>query len=166
MSHPTHPPGFHPIRRDQLLQEKVHDSYKMKGKLAEPTFCPDCGAVFHDGRWQWLPKPLVAHQISCPACQRIRDHFPAGYVILTGGFISAHEQEIRQLILNHEAKEKSAHPLQRIMDIQNTDTGILITTTDVHLAQGIGSALHHAYQGELGLHFNPEQSLLRVNWER
>jgi len=27
-------------------------------------------------------------------------------------------------------------------------------------------ALHHAYQGELEFHYNPEQNLLRVNWSR
>ena len=39
--------GFRPLRREQLFQELVHDSYKASGKLAEPTRCPDCGPVFH-----------------------------------------------------------------------------------------------------------------------
>lgn len=166
MNHQAHPPGFHPIRRDRLLQEASHDSYKAKGKLPEPTACPDCGAVFHAGHWQWLDKPAGAHLSCCPACQRIRDNFPAGYVSLAGEFFAEHEQEVMQLIRNHEAQEKAGHPLQRIMSIDRTGNGSLITTTDIHLARGIGEAVHHAYQGELEFHYNPEQNLLRVNLVR
>jgi NMD protein affecting ribosome stability and mRNA decay len=166
MTHQSHPPGFKHVRREQLLQEEVHDSYKAKGKLPEPTVCPDCGAVFHAGHWQWLPKPKDAHQTHCPACHRIRDHFPAGYVMLAGEFFVKHEQEVLQQIRHHEAKEKASHPLQRIMDIERTQHGTLVTTTDIHLARGIGDALHHAYQGELEFHYNPEQNLLRVSWAR
>ena len=115
MANQSQPAGFHPIRRDRLPLETVMDSYKTKGKLSEPTVCPDCGAVFHAGHWQWLAKPKDAHQITCPACHRIRDHFPAGYVTLSGEFFAKHEQEILQLIHHREAQEKAGHPLQRIM---------------------------------------------------
>jgi hypothetical protein len=165
MSHHSHPPGFHPIRRDRLLQESAHVSDQTNGKIAEPALCMDCGAVYHVGHWQWLSKPAQAHLARCPACQRIHDHFPAGYISLIGDFFAAHEQEILQLIRNHEAKEKQEHPLQRIMDIEKTAHGTLVTTTDIHLARGIGEALLHAYRGELEFHYNPEQILLRVTWQ-
>jgi len=158
--------GFHPIRRDRLPLETVMDSYKARGKLTEPTVCPDCGAVFRAGRWQWLARPRDAHKTTCPACHRIHDHFPAGYVTVSGEFFAKHEQEIMQLIQNRETQEKTEHPLQRIMDIEKTKQGTLVTTTDIHLARGIGEALHHAYQGELDFHFNADQNLLRVNWSR
>ena len=159
-------PSFQPIRRDRLIQEAVHDSYKNKGKLPDPTLCTECGAVFHGGRWQWLPRPEKAEQTSCPACHRIRDGFPAGYVTITGDFIAAHEEEIMQLMRNHEEREKKEHPLQRIMAIEKTKYSTVVTTTDVHLARGIGDALHHAYQGELEFHYNQQENLLRVNWSR
>ena len=61
MSSTVNEAAFHPIRHDRLLQETQHDTYKSKGKLHEPTVCPDCGAVFHAGRWQdddaSAPKP-------------------------------------------------------------------------------------------------------------
>jgi NMD protein affecting ribosome stability and mRNA decay len=166
MSHSTHPPGFHLVRRDRLQPETVPDSYKSKGKLPEPTVCPDCGAVFHGGRWQWMEKPQDAHSETCPACHRMRDRFPAGYVSLGGEFLASHEAEIMQLIKHHETREKAEHPLQRLMDIEKTEQGYQVTTTDIHLARGIGDALHHAYQGELEFHYNPDQNLLRVNWSR
>jgi NMD protein affecting ribosome stability and mRNA decay len=166
MANQTHAEGFHPIRRDRLPLETVMDSYKAKGKLSEPAVCQDCGAVFQTGRWQWLAKPKDAHQTTCPACHRARDHFPAGYVTITGEFFAKHEQEIMQLIQHREAQEKAEHPLQRIMTIEKSKQGTLVTTTDIHLARGIGEALHHAYQGELEFHYNPDQNLLRVNWSR
>ena len=33
-------------RRDKTYQEDEHDTYKLQGKLKEPTVCPTCGAVF------------------------------------------------------------------------------------------------------------------------
>lgn len=166
MTNRSHPAGFHLIRRDRLPLETVMDSYKARGKLSEPTVCPDCGAVFQAGRWQWLAKPRDAHQTTCPACHRIRDHFPAGYVSLSGDFFAQHEQEIMQLVHNREAQEKAGHPMQRIMAIEKTKHDTQVTTTDIHLARGIGEALHHAYQGELEFHYNSDQNLLRVNWNR
>ena len=166
MDYQTHPAGFRPIRLDRLRLQTVKDSYKAKGKLSEPAVCEDCGAVFLAGRWQWAAKPKDAHKTTCPACHRMRDHFPAGYVNVAGEFFAKHEQEMMQLIKHHEAQEKAQHPLQRIMDIEKTKQGALVTTTDIHLARGIGEALHHAYQGELEFHFNEDQNLLRVGWRR
>ena len=85
---------------------------------------------------------------------------------LTGEFLAAHEPEILQLIRHREAQKKTEHPLQRIMAIEKTKQGTLVTTTDIHLARGIGEALHHAYQGELEFHYNSDQNLLRVSWSR
>jgi hypothetical protein len=166
MSQQNRPAGFHLIRRDKLLQEAVHDSYKNKGKLSEPTLCTECRAVFQGGRWQWLPEPQKAQQTCCPACHRVRDKFPAGYLTITGEFIGAHEQEIMHLIQNHAEREKAEHPMQRIMTIEKTKVSTLVTTTDIHLARGIGDALHHAYQGELEFHYNSGENLIRVNWSR
>ncbi|MCE7915172.1 MAG: ATPase [Nitrosomonas sp. PRO4] len=161
------PPGFQQIsRHDGIFQEKIHDAYQIKQKLSEPTVCPQCNAVFHKGHWQWLTVPPDAHRHNCPACQRKLDHFPAGYLTLEGDFLGVHRDEILSLINNFENKEKSEHPLKRIMAIEEKDQALLITTTDIHLARGIGEAIHHAYQGDLEFHYNPSENLLRVNWSR
>lgn len=158
--------SFQPVSRDHLFQELVHDSYKAGRKLHEPTRCPDCGAVYQKGRWVWGIAPAAAHAARCPACHRIHDKFPAGFVTLKGSFLEEHRDEILQLLRNHEAKEKAEHPLQRIMAIVASADGVTVTTTDTHLARDLAQALHHAYKGALEFHYNKEDNLLRATWSR
>lgn len=158
--------GWRPLRREQLMQELVHDSYKSKKKLPEPTRCPDCGAVYRSARWTWAAAPPGAHEALCPACHRIRDRFPAGYVTLKGEFLGAHRDEILHLVRNREAAEKAEHPLERIMAIEDADDGVLVTTTDTHLARSIAEAVQAAYKGELEFRYNKEDNLLRATWSR
>ena len=158
--------GFQPLRREQLFKELVHDSYKAGHKLREPTRCPECGAVFQKGRWTWGMAPKDAHEEKCPACHRIHDKFPAGYVTLKGEFFREQREQILQLVRNHEAHEKAEHPLERIMGIADTGEGVVVTTTDTHLARDIAEALRHAYKGDLDYHYNKEDNLLRASLSR
>lgn len=167
MSAETHiPASSHPSRHDRLLQEWVHDTYKSKSKLPEPTHCPECGAIYRQGRWQWGESQTGAHEETCPACDRQRDHCPAGFLTLGGEFLAAHKDEILHLIHNVEAREKAEHPLKRIMTTEPQDDGLLVTFTDPHLARGAGEAVHHAYQGELEFAYQEEERILRVSWRR
>lgn len=156
-----------PERHDRLLQEQAHDPYKAEGKLSEPTVCPSCGAVFHQGRWQWLKTPAGACQENCPACRRIHDDYPCGFVTLQGEFFAAHRDEIMHLVHNEEKHQRAEHPLKRIMAVEQTKNGVaLVSTTDTHLAISIGEALHRAYRGELKFHYSTDENMLRVNWSR
>ena len=65
-----------------------------------------------------------------------------------------------------EATEKRNHPLQRIMSIAPEGGGLLVTTTDVHLARRIGEALRKAYSGRMEFRYNKADNLLRVSWSR
>ena len=158
--------GFRMLRREQLLQEVVHDTYKLPRKLAEPARCPDCGATFRDGRWSWSGAGGPAKEVRCPACQRIRDNFPAGFVSVSGEFFAQHRDEILALVRRCEETEKRSHPLERIMKIADDTGGVLVTTTGIHLARRIGDALENAYKGTLLFHYNKEELLLRVDWRR
>ncbi len=100
----------------------------------------------------------------CPACHRIHDKFPAGFVTLKGEYSKLHREELLQLVKNIAERAKREHPLERIMAIEDEKDAILVTTTNIHLARGIGEALHHAHHGELEFHYNDEQNLLRVHW--
>ena len=169
MTSATSYPGFRAVRRDQLRQDSEHDSYRRQKKPAEPSFCPDCGAVFHSGRWQWRERAEAAGEVRCPACQRIRDRLPAGFVTIGGEFFSTHRDEILGLLDHHARKAMAEHPLARIIKIESAadgDDGIVLTTTDIHLARDLGEALYAAYRGALDFLYNDGENLLRVHWWR
>ena len=98
-----HTEGGHAARRDRFVQEGQHDTYKLPGKLKEPTVCKTCGALFHKGRWTWGTKPTGADEIVCPACLRIEDNNPKGFVTLKGAYKDQHRDQVMGLIHNAEA---------------------------------------------------------------
>jgi NMD protein affecting ribosome stability and mRNA decay len=149
------------------LRELEHDPYHSKKKLAEPTVCPECGAIYRAGRWQWGKAPADAHQDLCPACQRIKEHCPAGFLTLSGEFLGQHRDEILQLLHHVEAREKAEHPLKRLIMLQDETNGdIVVTSTDPHLARALGEAIHDAYKGDLKFDYQKGEYLLRVSWHR
>jgi len=154
----------------QRARQRRHADYQIRDrlekKLPEPTVCPECGAVYGEGRWRWATAPGNAHEVLCPACARVAHDLPAGIVSITGEFADAHREEILGLVDNIESREKDAHPLKRVMDIARHDGGIAVTTTEMHLARSIGEALHSAYEGDLEYHFVEDTNVLRVNWSR
>lgn len=158
--------GWRPMQHEQLLQEVIHDSYKERRKLSEPTRCPRCAAVYRSGRWSWRRSSGPAHPVLCPACRRIRDHFPAGYVSMTGRFFREHREEVLALAHHCAQREGAEHPLERIMRIEEIRGGVVLTTTSIHLARGIAEALRRSYKGELGFRYNRAENLLRARWRR
>jgi hypothetical protein len=155
-----------PRRRDRLIQSKRHDPYRAKRKLPDPTACPECGAVYHQGRWCWGHAPAEAPRHTCPACQRIQDGYPAGHVTAKGDFTPEQLDELRALARNVESREKGEHPLHRIMDARTEQHALVITTTDVHLARTLGQAFQAAYQGDLEQVYSEQENLIRVTWSR
>lgn len=153
-------------RRDRLIREREHDPYKVRAKLPDPTACPECGAMYRDGRWTWGAPPADANREVCPACQRIRDEYPAGILTLSGSFWREHQDELLGLARNVEEREKGEHALKRIMAVREEGDEIVITTTDAGLVRNIGDALHDAYEGELDYEYTDAENLLRVTWHR
>lgn len=166
MSRHSKATAFHPVRQDRLLQESEHDPYKGGLKYSEPTVCPQCEAVFQGGRWQWSARPQSAQEVLCPACRRIRDSFPVGFVHVSGDYFLRHRDELIHLIENEAERERSEHPLERVMETAPEDSGLLVTTTGIHLARRLGEALERACHGELSFHYNDAENLVRVYWHR
>lgn len=158
--------GGHGARRDRFVQEYQHDSYKLPGKLTEPTICPRCKAVYHKGRWSWATPPVDAHETICPACHRVQDKYPKGFLTLKGTFASQQSEQVMGVIKNIETKEYKEHPLARIMSIESTPDGLVVSTTDSHLPRQIGEALKHAYHGELTVKYDQDEEFVRVTWTR
>jgi len=154
-------------RQDRLIQEEEHDPYMPRGKLEEPTVCTGCGVLFADGRWQWPPEPPEgAHEVLCPACQRIRDGVPAGFLTLSGDFAHQHREEIMGLVSNKVEDQKGQHPMKRLMGVKDEEGDIVLPFTDRHLPRGIGKALESAYEGEFEIHYTEEAGIVRAWWKR
>jgi len=154
-------------RTDRRIREHETDTYGSKGKLPDPTACPECRALYRDGRWTWGSPPVDAHPSKCPACRRIEDGYPAGVVVVEGEFVAAHREELESRIRHVEERERAEHPLKRIIEIVDRDAGgFEVSTTDARLARGIGAALHAAYQGEVEYVFAEADGLTRVHWRR
>jgi NMD protein affecting ribosome stability and mRNA decay len=145
-------------------QDHILDPYQARQKLTEPAACRQCGAVYQHGRWQWTTEFAAEREAVCPACRRIQDRLPAGILTLHGDFPRRHENEILGLARNEEAAEKAEHPLNRIANIEWTDAGLVITTTDIHLPRRIGEAIKRAYRGTFDTHFDDAQYFLRADW--
>jgi hypothetical protein len=156
----------HEQRHEQRRKAQGNDPYRPRRKPAGATRCGDCGALFHRGRWSWRATPLHASTGLCPACKRIRERQPAGYLRLSGAFARAQQNELLRRARRCEAEERREHPLQRIMAIEPHAGGLLLTTTDPHLARRIGEALRDAYQGELRYRYGKGERVLRVTWSR
>ena len=163
---PDTPPGSMPRYRDRIFDDLRHDPYQAKGKYREPTVCGTCAAVFEQGRWRWGDVPAGARRSTCPACARIRDELPAGYVNLSGTFFNDHRAELLHLARNAAEQERAEHPMHRIMQVVEAPAQTVITTTDVHSARRIGEALERAYDGDLDVRFGADEYSVRVNWKR
>ena len=136
-------------RKDRLIKERRHDAYQEREKYPDPTLCPRCGALYVNGRWTWKNKPEQTYETVCPACRRIAANYPAGFITISGCFFAEHQNEVMNLILNEEKREKGDRPLERIISIVGAGDRTTVTTTGIHLARRIGDALHRAYAGDL-----------------
>jgi len=145
---------------------EIEDPYKARAKPAEPSYCPACDAVFHKGRWQWAPRLAGASAVTCHACHRIKDDFPAGILTLSGAFVAAHRPDLLSLARHQEELEKQEHPQNRIMSIEEGGDRLVISTTDIHLPWRIGEALRRAFRGKLDFNYDQDGYFVRVDWRR
>jgi hypothetical protein len=155
-------------RRDRLLRERLHDPYMALARPAGPMVCPECWVVFYDGRWQWQAEPPAgAREALCPACRRIRDRAPAGYLILRGDYFVARRDEILRMVCHQVDYQQIEHPLKRLMGIEDRQDGsALLTFTDMHLPRGIGEAIEHAHQGVFATQHTRDSATVHASWER
>ena len=141
-----------------------HDPYQSRGKLSEPMACRDCGLVYRDGRWKKGDGAGHTHLTSCPACRRIHDKVPAGYLSIEGPFAYEHREDILRNVRNCEMRKRSRHPLQRIMQIDEQSDKVMVTTTDGRLAHEMANAIKHAFGGELDFQLQEGNFMLRARW--
>ncbi len=162
-------------RHDTIVPEAGHDAYRDVEGFPSGTACTECGLVYEAGRWAWagerrtLRAPAHAapgdHHL-CPACRRVRDNYPAGFVTLSGAFVSTHLAEVLDVIRVNAGLELIEHPQNRVMTLETRGDEVEVTTTDAHLARRIGEALRDTYKGGLDVDYLKESDQVRVVWRR
>lgn len=150
---------------DKGIEESRLEAESMACECRQSIICSECGAPFAYRRWTWNTIPQEPGEIICPACRRIANRYPAGYIEVKSIFLKEHLNEILNLVRDIESQIREEHPLERIMEIAHDD-GILITTTGVLIAREIGEALSRTYQGRLHIDSSEDEELIRVFWER
>ncbi|MHB8495171.1 MAG: BCAM0308 family protein [Casimicrobiaceae bacterium] len=148
----------------RVFDAKQHDPYQAAGKYKEPTVCPDCRAIFHAGHWQWGNAPDGAHQTRCPACRRIHEKLPAGWLTLGGAHFTAHRADVLARLHKVAAREREEHPLNRVMAIEEGPDEVVVTTTDIHTPQRIAEALKRQHHGDFDVQYGHDEYSVRVHW--
>lgn len=153
-----------------FVREGREAPYRLHGSYPDQTHCTSCGVAFEGGKWAWphqltSGKPLVK-EIVCPACRRVQDGYPAGWLTLSGPYLAAHESTILDLVRVEQQLEQEEHPMNRIMAIERTDEGTVITTTDVHLPRRLANAIHRAYSGQVTGGYTLGDEEVRLAWHR
>lgn len=143
------------------------NTYKEKGGVKGTTYCL-CGAVYRNKRWlhEVSGTSHEGHEMVCPACRRIADRNPAAILSLSGDFFAAHEDEINKLIHHIAQISLAKNPLARVIDIGKDHESVVVTTTDVKLAQKIGREIFKSHGGELQYIWSHAESPVRVSWSR
>lgn len=154
------------VGQKERFKDARHDPYRARRKWPDPTRCPDCHAVFTEGRWTWEEASAPVREVKCPACRRIADRVPAGEVTLEGDFYAAHRGEIMNLLRSVEARESEERPLERIMSLSTNEREATVRTTGIHLARRLGDALARAYRGALEVQYGDADHSVRVHWRR
>lgn len=155
------------MRLDRIIQPKTYDPYDEGRKYSEGMYCPNCRALYQQGRWKWPRKgDALREPHLCSACRRIRDRFPAGEVIVSGQYLNDHKDEVINLIHNVIKEEGNRSPLKRVIDISEEDGVLSVRLTDDHLARHIGDALHKACKGDLDVKYSEGERFVRLYWHR
>lgn len=149
------------------------DPYMPESGLKEPALCQVCHALYRHKRWQLEPEVVAAMEadpatqwMTCPACQKIAEHYPEGIVTLRGDYLWRHETEIRNILSNEAERVMAKNPISRIMTIATAGESLVIETTEQKLAEHLGRSLNRAHNGELQVAWSRSPRVCRVNWER
>ena len=146
------------------IEPRTEDPYRHQRKTGDAVVCEDCSVVFHGGRWYWGAAPLCdVEETVCPACQRIRDRFPAGTIRMADVPEEWHDEVVR-MIHSVEAHEKAEHPLERLMEIDDHGDSMTATTTGMHLARCIAGALRRRFHDGVKIGYPEGEGIVTVDW--
>ena len=66
--------------------------------------------------------------------------------MLSGPFAPGHRDETIRLARHQEEIEKTEHPLNRILSVEENPEAIIINTTDIHVPRRIGETVKRTWE--------------------
>lgn len=151
---------FKSVSVDVLMQMELED-LPAHAFPTSPTECARCGAVYYDGRWRWGVAPGHVREGLCPACERIAQHLPAAWIVLTAGF-SEHQDNALRLIEEGAERARALHPLRRLIGRAMGADGLELSFTDMRLARELADIVQHAFHAQLTYYYDAEARQLRI----
>lgn len=141
------------VKMPQHGREAEHEEFGREHKgIIE---CPQCHNVHFKKMWHApgsSPKhaegEVVAHarEELCPACKMIKDHLFEGELFVEEA-PAEHKTELLNLIHNVGKHATEIDPQHRIIEIEETDNGLRITTTENQLVDRIAKKVQEAFKG-------------------
>ncbi|HLK10788.1 MAG TPA: hypothetical protein VKW76_05370 [Candidatus Binatia bacterium] len=140
------------------------------GRLAEPSVCERCGAVFSRRLWRRnrrVTGALLARAtwVRCPACVQTAESAGFGRVVIRGAYALANEAAIRRRIANVAARAAATQPERRISSIDRHDDLIEVITTSQKLAHRIVRELVKLFRGRASYAWSDDGTLF-ATWAR
>ena len=146
-------------------EQSYRGSNSMSYECRESAVCSQCGAPFAKKSRVRNASPDNHNEMICPACMRIANRYPAGFIEVKGPFLEEYPDEVLGLICETAVQATEEHPLERIMAVIHDNKGIVITTTGTIVAQRIGEAVARTYSGNLRVQSADDEEFIRVFWE-
>ena len=140
------------------------------GRVAEPSVCEACGAIFARRLWRHDRKHTAAllgraAWTRCPACVQAAGNVGFGRVIIRGRYALVNERTIRRRIANVAARAAHSQPQRRISAIDEHDDLIDVITTSQKLAHRIVHELRKLFRGRASYRWSDDGTLF-ATWER
>jgi hypothetical protein len=140
------------------------------GRVAEPSVCESCGAVFSGRLWRRDRKVTGvllerAAWVRCPACSQVAHQTGFGRVIIRGAYALANEAVIRRRLANIASRAARTQPERRISTIDRHAETIEVITTSQKLAHRIVHELKKLFRGRATYAWSDDGTLF-ATWER
>jgi hypothetical protein len=158
------------LNRGFTRTKKRHPAEVAAGRLAEPSVCERCGAVFAGRVWR-RDRPVTgalrarARWVRCPACVQAANEAGLGRVVIRGAYALAHEPVIRRRLANVASRAARTQPERRISAIDRHDDRLEVITTSQKLAHRIVNELKKLFRGRASYAWSDDGTLF-ATWER
>jgi hypothetical protein len=122
-----------------------------KNRKFKSIKCPECGVVFHHGKWKWDNKLYLDCQWrSCPACRKIKEQRPSGLLTLSGQTVQTKRSRVFRAIYKKIEQTKKHYPMNRLIKLDELPNGLKsLSFTDGQSPERIGRQLMKLFGGRL-----------------